>query len=583
MKTRLCFFFGFLLFQIALAQGPEQINLQLNQSYYVAGTTISLQADVLDAQSLKPSQLSIPLYVEWIDLKKGILLAHWTLQLDSLSQAKHSFRIDRNLSSGYYQIRAYTQWSRNFEVVSQNVLVLGITETPEARQTTIDTTLRVNHQPIIEQIWNRLELHLTDNFGNSLAGEVSLFDSLNRAIVTVELPFSGKGVIDFKPEKNQRYYLKFGQKTYNLPPVKPEGSVLLLDSKTDKRQIKLRIENNYNKSNDTLMLMALVKGKPVLERTILSNQNRVFTFSTDSLPKGTLHVWLLHAKKGLITQTTALEDPAERQLFSYQTLHKPLQFANEQGIVIKGKVKLTPKINPSKVNLSMLLESAEQEPLFDSELKITELQTNGDFTFEELFFRKRAKASIRASYKNKLLEVKIDSLQAPPIQTQDLPVDWRFFAPIRNQDSIKQTLQKVIQEPQNGINEKVLELEEVVIKGKKKDIVYGLDTYKPAEVVKESTLQIYAGIGSGLAFERLITQHVRPTQTDIIKIAIDGNIVPNEYAAGINFIDIAKVDVFRGAEIMASGGTILLNFVTKKSSISPKIEYSVSFIKKGFE
>lgn len=580
MKTRLCFFFGFLLFQIALAQGPEQINLQLNQSYYVAGATISLKADVLDAQSLKPSQLSIPLYIEWIDLKKAIRLAHWTLQLDSLSQAKHSFRIDRNLPSGYYQIRAYTQWSRNFEVVSQNVLVLGITETPEARQTTIDTTLRVNHQPIVEQIWNRLELHLTDNFGNSLAGEVSLFDSLNRALMTVELPLSGKGVIDFKPEKNQRYYLKFGQKTYDLPPVKPEGSILLLDYKTDKRQIRLRIENNYSKSNDTLMLMALVKGKPVLERTILSNQNRVFTFSTDSLPKGTLHVWLLHAKKGLITQMTAFDDPAERQLFSYQSLHKPLQFANEHGIVIKGKVKLSPKINPSNVNLSMLLESAEPKPMFDSELKIAELQANGDFAFEELLFRKRAKVSIRASYKNKLLEVKIDSLQAPPIQTQDLPIDWRPFA---TNETIKQTIQNVIQESKKDSSEKVVELEEVVIKEKKKDFVYGLVTHKPSYTVKRETLDIYTGITNELAIERLFLQYVRPTQFDIVKIAIDGDILPYDHMDGINFINIAKVDIFRGPEVMGTGGTILVNFVTKKPADSPKIEYSVSFIKKGFE
>jgi hypothetical protein len=581
MRTRFTILFVFLLYRIALAQSPEQINLQLDQSYYVAGSKISVQADVLDAQTLKPSQLSIPLYIEWVDLKNGIVLNQWILQLDSLSHAKHSFRIDKNLPSGYYQVRAYTQWSRNFEVVSQNVLVLALTETPNTHKTVVDTTLQVSHQPLVDQIWNRLELQLTDNFGNSLSGEATLFDSLNKALLTLNLPTSGKGVMDFKPEKNQRYYLKTGQKTYNLPPVQSEGSVLMLDSKTDKRQIRLRIENNYAASNDTLILMALVKGKPILERKISSSQNRVFTFATDSLPKGTLHVWLLHAQKGLITQTTALEEPTERQLFSYETLHKPLQYPNEHGIVIKGKVKLPPKANPEKVELSMLLESAEQLTLFDSELKIGEVQPDGTFAFEELLFRKKAKVSIRASYKNKLLGVEIDSLQSPAVQAQDLPIDWRPFQ--TTVENIQKRQETVIQESLNEGSERLLELEEVVINGKKKDVLFGLEAYKAAQTVKPEIVQIYAGLTNEDAFDRLFLQYVRPTYTDIVKIAIDGDILPMEYSSVVNFINIAKIDVYRGPEIMSSGATILVNFVTKKSSSGPTIAYSVSFIKRGFE
>jgi hypothetical protein len=79
MKSRFSIFFIFFLYGMAVAQSPEQINLQLDQSYYEAGSKISLKADVLDAQTLQPSQLSIPLYIEWIYLKNGIVLNQWTL------------------------------------------------------------------------------------------------------------------------------------------------------------------------------------------------------------------------------------------------------------------------------------------------------------------------------------------------------------------------------------------------------------------------------------------------------------------------------------------------------------------------
>ncbi|WP_255038727.1 hypothetical protein [Lacihabitans soyangensis] len=42
MKLRTSILFVFLLSRIALARSPEQINLQLDQSYYVAGTALRI-------------------------------------------------------------------------------------------------------------------------------------------------------------------------------------------------------------------------------------------------------------------------------------------------------------------------------------------------------------------------------------------------------------------------------------------------------------------------------------------------------------------------------------------------------------
>lgn len=40
MRTRFSILLFFLIYRIALAQSPEQINIQLDQAYFVAGTPL---------------------------------------------------------------------------------------------------------------------------------------------------------------------------------------------------------------------------------------------------------------------------------------------------------------------------------------------------------------------------------------------------------------------------------------------------------------------------------------------------------------------------------------------------------------
>jgi hypothetical protein len=568
-----------------LAQDPEQVSLKLNQSYYVAGSRLSLQAQVLDAHTLSPTQLSVPLYIEWIDLQKGTLMARWTLELDSLARAEHSFSINEKLSSGYYQIRAYTAWSRNFEIYTQNVLVLALNENITEQSTLIDTTLHIEHQPLVANVLNRLHLHLTDTFGDALAGQVTLIDDNNQTIKSLSLDKDGRGFINFVPQINQKYQLKTDNKTYQLPAVQPEGSVVLFDNKPDKNQLKIRVESRYEGLRDSISVMALVKGRPVLLKKLMPNQTQVFTCAIDSLPSGTLYVWLIDAQKKLLTEATTFEDPTERQLFNYEHLHKPINYTNELGIAVKGIVKMTPKINYKKVQLSMFLEGMDTSKGKTNAMKIANLKPDGSFAFEDLHFKKTAKVSIRAEYKDKLLAVQVDSVEIPAIEARTLPIDWRQFVLIKAQKTIVQNKQIAIENIRKTNAERMIELEGVVVKGQKPQEKYmGLLMPTPVITVRQEAMTVLTGLEPWFAFERLREQYIRPNSTDKIIYSLDGNLVPDSFVSGISLTLIGEIEIFRGAEVMSMGGSVLVNFVSKDFNRYAKpIETSVSFIKQGFE
>jgi hypothetical protein len=106
----------------------------------------------------------------------------------------------------------------------------------------------------------------------------------------------------------------------------------------------------------------------------------------------------------------------------------------------------------------------------------------------------------------------------------------------------------------------------------------------PVITVRQEAMTVLTGLEPWFAFERLREQYIRPNSTDKIIYSLDGNLVPDSFVSGISLTLIGEIEIFRGAEVMSMGGTVLVNFVSKDFNRYAKpIETSVSFIKQGFE
>ena len=90
----------------------ETVWLQSPSDIYVAGEEIHFKAAVLETDTYKPSTLSNNLRVELID-NEGEIIFQYNFVL-SKSQLTSSIKLPVGLSTGWYHLRSYTNWMRNF-------------------------------------------------------------------------------------------------------------------------------------------------------------------------------------------------------------------------------------------------------------------------------------------------------------------------------------------------------------------------------------------------------------------------------------------------------------------------------------
>lgn len=122
LKSVLCFYIlGFGEVTFLYAQHPkvnvtpnlsEKIYLQLDSKVYTTDKTIWFKAIVTNTATHIPTVLSNVLYVEMIDPNERILQKKILKLKDGIGDGY--FDLNQAMPDGYYQIRAYTNWNRNF-------------------------------------------------------------------------------------------------------------------------------------------------------------------------------------------------------------------------------------------------------------------------------------------------------------------------------------------------------------------------------------------------------------------------------------------------------------------------------------
>lgn len=89
----------------------EKVYLHFDKPQYAVGEDIWFKAYITNAVSHLPTKVSWNLYVELVNDKKEILDS-LTLFIEN-GVAHGNISLSRDLKSGSYRVRAYTEWMRN--------------------------------------------------------------------------------------------------------------------------------------------------------------------------------------------------------------------------------------------------------------------------------------------------------------------------------------------------------------------------------------------------------------------------------------------------------------------------------------
>ena len=211
----------------------EKLFLHTDKEFYVAGEIVWFRIYYTDAASHVPMGISKIAYAEILNEKnEPVVQARISLQ-----NADGSFYLPTSLATGYYTIRAYTNWMKNFEqhyFFEKRIAVVN-TIRSEMQAVKIDSSATINFFPeggnLVAGIDNRLAFSVTNQNGslNNCSGYI--VDETGDTLTFFSPLKFGLGSFNFNPASGKTYKAIVtlpGGKTVNgsLPEIYSSGYVM---------------------------------------------------------------------------------------------------------------------------------------------------------------------------------------------------------------------------------------------------------------------------------------------------------------------------------------------------------------------
>lgn len=283
---------------INLRYPQERLYLHVDRQTYFAGDDIWYKSYLLNS--------AIPdcnLYVELINSSGSVILKNISWSQGGFGYG--DFHLPDTLSSGKYQLRAYTSWMRNFDsewFFRKNLIIWNL----------LDRELQNDREPLnpkkvdlqffpeggtfVANLRNRVAFKAIDENGNGLDVEGVILDDRGRVISNFKSTHKGIGSFEIEPESGIKYkanlYLPEDIRiNFDLPGAVSEGVIMRIESDYEKAKISLAEQAPAAESvnPNSYLLVAQARGLVFFQKEILlQNDKREFVFDKSALPQGIL-------------------------------------------------------------------------------------------------------------------------------------------------------------------------------------------------------------------------------------------------------------------------------------------------------
>ncbi|HCE56540.1 MAG TPA: hypothetical protein DER09_01785 [Prolixibacteraceae bacterium] len=224
----------------------ERVYLQLDRPSYWAGDDAWFKAYVKDSPINESN-----LYVEIINASGNVVNKNIAWVQNGLAYG--DFQLADTLSSGVYQIRAYTNWMRNFDEVwffRKDLVIWNPrdkkveNEPQKLRHRDIDLQFFPEGGTFVAGVKNRVAFKATDKNGKGIDFEGVITDESGNKVAEIKSNYKGIGSFVFQPQSGKKYtaeavFAGNVEKKADLPNQENEGILLLVDA-LDTEKIKIQ-------------------------------------------------------------------------------------------------------------------------------------------------------------------------------------------------------------------------------------------------------------------------------------------------------------------------------------------------------
>lgn len=357
----------------------EKTYIHTDRSCYTIGESLWYKAYSVYAYNNMLFDHSNLLYVELIAPDSKIIARNKTRLEGGLGHGDFKLTDSIGIKTGVYQIRAYTNWNRNFGenfVFKKNIEIIDVFENQIKKEKTsnklkprkktktiLEPKFNIQFFPeggsLVENVLSVVAFKAIDNKGNPLVVQGKVFDSEGVLIASIINIHDGMGKFKLKPIKGKTYHAKIttingDQMDVPLPKANAQGYLISLKKIKDKDiiTIKTNQETLSQHSNAPVTITCTTRGIAYFEGTQpITNTTLSFELPKEDFPEGISQVTLYDAN--LRPQSERLifiekEHDLHVNLSTDKKLYKP----NEKVIVNVSSKTASGNVVPASFSLS---------------------------------------------------------------------------------------------------------------------------------------------------------------------------------------------------------------------------------------
>ena len=477
----------------------ESIDIRELKEFYLAGSSIKATLHLNAIWESPENRKSKTVYLEFINPKNKNILLSETLRIDSVS-AGFTLSLPVKLKTGNYQIRAYTNWMRNFSphhLFTKNICIFSRNYKGEIPNIISNPKVDSIHiypeggHLLVDQ-HSKIFIETIDNYGNPIASPFYLLNSKKDTISSGQTDAQGRASFDLFLMSKEMYYLEAGGKSHELNYLIKNEPKLALGPATLKAETSIFLLNHTDLSNGSYLALFQDGYVRYWKRISSNKKNAIFR-----IPKfeneGRVDCLLLSRSGKLLSSTSyfnTVKDHQQEKNFEVQFSppiytnldNKPFEFQTEDGLSLSGRVlKRNGKPVKKSVNIGIGISSV------DSSYKeqVYALDLEGFFTLNNLDFS----GDSWVSFITPFYKIELDTIKTTPfIQAKLLDVNWSLISKPSSKPVIDSLEIEVLEQIRKD-NELIL-LDEVKVKAKRIE-VKDPNGIVPSVIVKDRIITPY--------------------------------------------------------------------------------------------
>jgi len=348
----------------------EKIYLHTDRSYYTVGESLWYKAYVVYAYNNLLFDNSNLLHVELVSSKQKIVARTITKLEAGLGYGDFKLKDSIGITAGKYQLRAYTNWMRNFGddfMFKKEIEILDVNATrnketaviPDAKnkqENTIkesENTFTVQFFPeggsLVENVRSFVAFKAADIYGNPIEIKGAVLDAEHKTVALLKSRHNGMGKFVFTPQKGKKYTAVLdaenGEKLeVEIPKVDAQGYVLSANFVDGKHIVSIRTNKETLQQNNqaSLTVLGTSKGVTYFEGVqTLTSKNLSFLIPTDLLPEGISQITLYN--QNAIPCSERLVYIEKNHAINITITPNKTQFAPKEKITLKISAQNTDK------------------------------------------------------------------------------------------------------------------------------------------------------------------------------------------------------------------------------------------------